>query len=45
MMIPGMFSGYIQENIGYQCFFFWIALCTIPSFIVTYFAAHIKNFK
>jgi len=45
MMIPGMFSGYIQENLGYQSFFFWIALCTIPSFIVTYFASRIKNLK
>jgi len=45
MMIPGMLSGYIQENVGYQYFFFWIAICTIPSFVVTYKAAHIKNLK
>ena len=30
---PGMISGYIQELIGYQHFFLWIMLCTIPSFI------------
>ena len=37
MMLPGMISGYIQELIGYQYFFLWIMLCTIPSFIaVTY---------
>lgn len=33
MMLPGMISGYIQEQIGYQHFFLWIMLCTIPSFI------------
>ena len=33
MMLPGMISGYIQELIGYQNFFLWIMICTIPSFI------------
>lgn len=32
-MALGMISGYIQELIGYQHFFLWIMLCTIPSFI------------
>lgn len=35
MMIPGMFSGWLQETIGYQHFFFWVMLCTIPGFAVT----------
>ena len=34
MMIPQMFSGYIQAYLGYKDFFIWIMLCTIPSFIV-----------
>ena len=34
MMIPGMISGWLQEMIGYQHFFIWVMLCTIPSFIV-----------
>ena len=34
MMIPAMFSGWLQEHIGYQNFFFWIILSTIPGFIV-----------
>lgn len=34
MMLPGMFSGYIQELIGYQHFFIWVIICTIPSFIM-----------
>jgi PAT family beta-lactamase induction signal transducer AmpG len=32
MMIPGMFSGEIQEAVGYTKFFIWVVLCTIPSF-------------
>ncbi len=34
MMIPGMFSGWIQEQLGYYHFFLWIVLSTIPGFIV-----------
>ena len=34
MMIPGMWSGWLQELIGYQNFFVWVILATIPSFIV-----------
>lgn len=34
MMLPGMISGWIQELIGYQHFFIWVILCTIPSFVM-----------
>ena len=34
MMIPGMVSGWLQELIGYQHFFIWVMICTIPSFVV-----------
>ena len=34
MMIPGMFSGWLQESMGYQYFFIWVLVATIPSFIV-----------
>jgi PAT family beta-lactamase induction signal transducer AmpG len=37
MMIPGMVSGYIQEFLGYQHFFIWVMIATIPSFIVLKF--------
>ena len=37
MMIPGMFSGWIQETVGYQHFFLWVCLCTIPVFVLTKF--------
>jgi PAT family beta-lactamase induction signal transducer AmpG len=35
MMIPGMFTGWLQEIIGYQHFFVWVMIATIPGFIVT----------
>ncbi|MEM6782918.1 MAG: MFS transporter [Bacteroidota bacterium] len=34
IMIPGMFSGWLQELIGYQEFFAWVLIATIPSFLV-----------
>jgi len=37
MMIPGMVSGYIQEWIGYQNFFVWVMIATVPSFVVLKF--------
>ncbi|MEZ4696000.1 MAG: hypothetical protein R2832_06270 [Rhodothermales bacterium] len=35
MMIPGMFSGWLQDIIGYKNFFVWILIATIPGFIVS----------
>lgn len=37
MMLPGMVSGWIQEMIGYQHFFIWVMLCTIPGFVIVNF--------
>lgn len=37
MMIPGMVSGWLQEIIGYQNFFIWVVIATIPAFIITRF--------
>ena len=34
MMIPGMFSGWLQDLIGYERFFIWVLIATIPSFLV-----------
>ncbi|TFW11595.1 MFS transporter [Massilia arenosa] len=34
MMLPGMASGYIQDHIGYQHFFIWVCVATIPAFIM-----------
>ena len=44
MMIPGMISGWIQEIIGYQYFFIWVLIATIPSFIVTAYLKIDKDF-
>ncbi|HHM02500.1 MAG TPA: MFS transporter, partial [Caldithrix abyssi] len=37
MMIPGMFSGWLQEQIGYQNFFIWVIISIIPAIWVTRF--------
>jgi PAT family beta-lactamase induction signal transducer AmpG len=34
MMFPGMWSGWLQDHIGYRHFFSWVILATVPSFIV-----------
>ncbi|MBI1797719.1 MAG: AmpG family muropeptide MFS transporter [Candidatus Eisenbacteria bacterium] len=34
MMIPGMWSGWLADHIGYRHFFLWVVLATIPSFVV-----------
>ena len=44
MMIPGMFSGFLQESIGYKYFFNWIMLATIPGFILIKFLNINSNF-
>lgn len=36
MMIPGMFSGWLQEAIGYRYFFVWVLVATIPSFLCAF---------
>lgn len=37
MMIPGMISGGIQELIGYENFFIWVLINTIPGIILVKF--------
>lgn len=44
MMIPGMISGWLQELIGYQHFFIWVMIATIPAFIITKFISLDPNF-
>lgn len=34
MMLPGMISGWIQQQIGYQHFFIWVMGCCLPVFFV-----------
>jgi len=44
MMIPGMLSGWLQELIGYQHFFVWVMIATIPGFLVLAFIPLDKEF-
>jgi PAT family beta-lactamase induction signal transducer AmpG len=44
MMIPGMFSGWLQEIIGYKHFFVWVMLCMIPGMIPVLFVKVKKEF-
>jgi MFS transporter, PAT family, beta-lactamase induction signal transducer AmpG len=37
MMLPGMISGWIQEEVGYLNFFIWVSISTLPAFIITKF--------
>lgn len=37
MMIPGMWSGWLQDIIGYQNFFIWVLICSVPPFLVVPF--------
>lgn len=34
MMLPGMFSGWLQDHIGYRHFFLWVIISTVPGFLV-----------
>ena len=34
VMLPGMWSGWVQQHLGYPHFFVWVILATIPSFLV-----------
>jgi PAT family beta-lactamase induction signal transducer AmpG len=44
MMIPGMFSGWLQELLGYQHFFIWVFIATLPSFVVALLIPLEKSF-
>lgn len=37
MMLPGMAAGWLQENIGYENFFFWVMICCAATIAVTAF--------
>jgi PAT family beta-lactamase induction signal transducer AmpG len=35
MMLPGLWSGWLQESLGYPRFFAWVLVATIPSMVAT----------
>lgn len=44
MMLPGMLSGYIQKYLGYDNFFIWVLIATIPGLILSRFLTFPKDF-
>jgi PAT family beta-lactamase induction signal transducer AmpG len=34
MMVPGQWSGWLEQHLGYPHFFLWVILATLPSFLV-----------
>lgn len=44
MMLPGMIAGWIQELVGYQNFFVFVMLCTIPTLLIIPFLKINKDF-
>jgi len=37
MMLPGMASGWLQQQWGYLNFFVWVCLATLPSVVLTFY--------
>lgn len=35
MMLPGMVAGWLQQQLGYQLFFLWACIATLPAFGMT----------
>ncbi len=35
-MIPSMISGFISDYLGYEHFFIWVMIATIPSFLISW---------
>lgn len=44
MMIPGMIAGWLQELIGYNHFFIFVMLCSIPTLLIVPFLKIDKDF-
>ena len=44
MMLPGMLSGFIQKYLGYENFFIWVFIATIPGLILSRFLIFPKDF-
>jgi len=36
MMVPGMISGMLQQRVGYQHFFLWVCVLTVPGILVIF---------
>ena len=45
VMIPGMMSGLLSDWLGYQNFFIWVLIATIPAFAITWLVPFTNNDK
>ncbi len=43
LLIPGTMSGYISDYLGYQNFFIWVMIATIPSFLVAWYVPFVDH--
>jgi PAT family beta-lactamase induction signal transducer AmpG len=44
MMIPGLWSGWLEEQLGYARFFVWVCFATIPAFVAVAFVRIPRGF-
>ncbi|WP_298793761.1 MFS transporter [uncultured Allomuricauda sp.] len=44
MMLPGMLSGYVQEWLGYDGFFFWVVIAALPAFLILKFLKYPEDY-
>jgi MFS transporter, PAT family, beta-lactamase induction signal transducer AmpG len=44
MMLPGLWSGWLADLVGYRHFFAWVILATVPSFVVALFIPLERDF-
>lgn len=44
MMLPGLISGYMQEWLGYDGFFIWVVIASIPAFILLKYIKYPADF-
>jgi MFS transporter, PAT family, beta-lactamase induction signal transducer AmpG len=44
MMLPGLWSGWLQAQLGYTAFFAWCCLATLPAFVVAFWARVPREF-
>jgi len=43
VMIPGMLSGFISDELGYKYFFIFVLIAAIPAFFITWFVPFTHN--
>ena len=44
MMLPGLISGFVQEWLGYDGFFIWVVLASLPAFFILKYVKYPADF-